>query len=66
MLDCINALKQSDYKTVLESPGWIDQIIKAFLNDTEQDHSDEGVFKWSDLMSLLTELHMFECRHENA
>lgn len=66
MVDCVAALKQSNYKTVLREFAWIDQIIKALLNDTEQNHSDEGIFKWSDLVSLLTELHMFGCRHENA
>jgi len=59
MVDCVAALKQSNYKTVLEEYGWIDQILKAILNDTEQDHSDEGCFKWSELISMLCEKHMF-------
>lgn len=66
MGDCVSALKRSDYKTVLGEYGWIDQIIKALLNDSEQDHSDEGIFKYSDLVSLLMEIHMLGGRHENT
>ena len=36
-----------------------DQKIKALLNDTEQDHSDCGGFKYSELVSMLCELHAF-------
>lgn len=58
MKDCVKALKQSCWIGVLENPFWIDQIIKALLNDTEQDHSDKGVFKYSELISLLCEIHL--------
>ena len=58
MKDCVKALKQSCWRSVLENPFWIDQILKALLNDTEMDHSDEGVLKYSDLISLLCEIHL--------
>ena len=59
MQDCVKALEQGCQKTVLNNPAWIDQILKALLNDTEQDHSDKGGFCYSELISLLTEIHMF-------
>ena len=36
----------------------VDQTIKALLNDTEQDHSDCGGFRYSELCSLLLSLLM--------
>lgn len=58
MIDCVKALKQSCWRSILENPFWIDQILKALLNDTEQNHSDESVLKYSDLISLLCEIHL--------
>ena len=58
MLDCIKALQFSQFRTVLENPMWIDQIIKALLNDTEQNHEDAGGFKYSQLVSMLCSIHM--------
>jgi len=57
MQDCVKALEQSQYKSILKNKLWIDQILKALLNDTEQHHEDQGVFKYSDLISMLCELH---------
>lgn len=57
MQDCVKALKESQFKSVLKNKLWIDQILKALLNDTEQHHEDQGVFKYSDLISMLCELH---------
>lgn len=59
MKDCIKALKNSNYASVTENFLWIDQILKALLNDTEHDHSDRGLFKWSTLISILMEIHAF-------
>ena len=59
MQDCVKALEQGCQKAVLNNPAWIDQILKAFLNDTVQDHSDKGGFRYSELISLLMEIHMF-------
>lgn len=59
MQDCVKALEQGCQKAVLDNPAWIDQILKALLNDTEQDHSDKGGFPYSELISLLMEIHMF-------
>lgn len=58
MKDCVKALKQSCWRSVLENSFWVDQILKSLLNDTEMDHSDEGPLKWSDLISLLCEVHL--------
>lgn len=57
MQDAIKALENSCWQIFLENKCWIDQTIKALLNDTEQDHSNAGTFKYSELVSLLCELH---------
>lgn len=57
MSDCINALQFYQFRAVLENPMWIDQIIKALLNDTEQNHEDAGGFKYSQLVSVLCGFH---------
>ena len=59
MKDAVKALKQSCWRDFSNHPIWIDQTIKALLNDTEQDHSDCGGFKYSELVSMLCELHAF-------
>ena len=40
---------------ILKDSMALDQILKALLNDTEQDHSDAGKFKYSELISILLE-----------
>lgn len=60
MQKCISALEKSEWKTFLNSPSWVDQTIKALMNDTVQDHSDCGGFKYSELVSLLCESHLFK------
>ena len=57
MSECIKALQFSKFRAVLEKPMWIDQIIKALLNDTEQNHEDAGGFKYSQLVSMLCDIH---------
>jgi len=59
MKDCIKALEFSSFRAVLDNRPWIDQILKALLNDPEQNHEDAGGFKYSQLVSLLCEVHMF-------
>ena len=58
MKDAVKALKQSCWRDFLKNPWWADQTLKALLNDTEQDHSDEGKFKYSEIVSLLCEIHV--------
>lgn len=58
MKDAIVALKQSKWREFKDNPLWIDQTLKALLNDTEQDHSDIGKLKYSDLVSFLCEAHI--------
>ena len=58
MKDAVTALKQSRLRDFRSTPAWIDQTIKALMNDTEQDHSDIGKLKYSDLVSFLCEAHL--------
>lgn len=58
MKDAVVALKQSRWRDFRNTPAWIDQSIKALMNDTEQDHSDIGKLKYSDLVSFLCEAHL--------
>ena len=58
MENAVKALKQSDWRGFKDNPMFIDQTIKALLNDTEQDHSDCGQLKYSDLVSFLCEAHI--------
>lgn len=58
MKDAVVALKQSKWREFKNNPFWIDQTLKALLNDTEQDHSDCGKLKYSDLVSFLCEAHV--------
>ena len=54
--DAIAALNKGQFKSFFENKCWIDQTLKALLNDTEQHHEDKGCFKYSELISLLCEL----------
>ena len=56
MKDAVKALSQSQFKAFFENKCWVDQTLKALLNDTEMHHEDRGCFKYSDLISLLCEL----------
>lgn len=56
MDECIGVLKRSEFKKFTQNKLWIDQVLKALLNDTTQDHSDSGAFKYSQLVSILCEL----------
>jgi hypothetical protein len=56
MKDAVKALHQSQFKSFFENKLWVDQTLKALLNDTEMHHEDKGCFKYSELISLLCEL----------
>jgi hypothetical protein len=56
MQDAITVLELSRFKEFVTKKTWIDQTLKALLNDTEQDHSDMGGFRYSQLVSILCEL----------
>lgn len=56
MKDAVKALEHSCFKDFCKNKAWVDQTLKALLNDTEQDHSDCGGFCYSQLMSILCEL----------
>lgn len=56
MRDCVKALQFSSFKEFVQKKSWIDQTLKALLNDTEQNHSDCNGFKYSQLVSILCEL----------
>ena len=57
MQDAVKALENSCWKEFINNSFWIDQTLKALLNDTEQDHSDIKTLKYSDLVSFLCEAH---------
>ena len=65
MQDAVKALRQSDWRGFKNNEGFIDQTLKALLNDTEQDHSDIGVLKYSDLVSFLCEAHFCGMNNED-
>lgn len=56
MKEAVAALHRSQFKAFFENKFWVDQTLKALLNDTEQHHEDKGCFKYSELISLLCEL----------
>ena len=56
MKNAVKALQQSEFKAFVQNKIWIDQTLKALLNDTEQHHDDLKEFKYSELISLLCEL----------
>ena len=56
MKDAVAALHKGQFKSYFENKLWIDQTLKALLNDTEMHHEDKGCFKYSELISLLCEL----------
>jgi hypothetical protein len=58
MQEAVEALKSSSWEKFMNNTLWVDQSLKALLNDTEQNHTDEGVFKYSELVSLLCECHV--------
>lgn len=58
MKSAVSILRESRFKEFTLNKGAVEQTLKALLNDTEHDHSDEGIFKWSDLVSTLIELAM--------
>lgn len=54
----IGQLQNGRYKEFLDTPSSVDQAIKAIMNDPELDHSDCGSFKFSELVSVLCEVHL--------
>lgn len=58
MEQAIKTLKSGCFKEFLEKPMWIDQTLKALLNDPVNTHRDLKKFKYSELVSLLCEAHI--------
>ena len=56
MQNCVKALENSCFKEFVTKKSWIDQVLKALLNDDEQDHSSVGEYRYSQLVSILCEL----------
>ena len=59
MKDAIKMLHSGAQWKFLQNRTAVDQTIKALLNDTEQDHSDANGFRYSELVSVLMESHIF-------
>ena len=58
MESAIEALKCGCFGEFLEQPAWIDQTLKALLNDPVDNHKDFKEHKYSELVSLLCEAHV--------
>lgn len=58
MEDAVKALKMSCFKDFLSNNFWIDQTLKALLNDTKYNPVDIQPFKYSELITLLCESHI--------
>lgn len=61
MLNCIKAFNNGCLDDIMKNAFWMDQILKALLLDPVefQDHTDAGGFRYSELISLLCECHVF-------
>lgn len=55
MEDVVKSLKQSDWRFLCTTGPAKVQVVKALMNDPEQDHSDKNGFHYSELVTLLTE-----------
>lgn len=55
MEDAIRCLEQGNFDRFLNNNAYLDQTIKALLNDPELDHSDVAGIRFSTLVSLLME-----------
>lgn len=60
MEKAVASLKKGTWLEFATNKMMVDQTIKALLNDTEQDHSDAGSFRYSELCSTLLSLLMEE------
>jgi len=56
MKECIEALEHSRFEEFATKRVWISQTLKALMNDTVQDHSDNCGFCYSQLVSVLCDL----------
>lgn len=59
MQQSVSWLHTGMYEEFLNTTSMVDQLLKALLNDTEQHPDRVGDFKYSELISLLTEHHAF-------
>ena len=57
MLDTIALLEDEKWDTVLRDKCAVDQILKSLLNDDEPHPVRENGYKYSELISILTECH---------
>lgn len=64
MENAIAQLKTGHYWQFANDINAVEQTVKALLNDTEQDHSDSGTFRYSELVSVLTS-QMIEAVYES-
>jgi hypothetical protein len=65
MEKAVCALKKGAWWEFATKKEMVDQTIKALLNDTEQDHSDCGGFRYSELCSTLISLLLEEGKSGN-
>lgn len=55
--ETIAMLKRGEYWRFINDIDSVTQVIEGFINDTEQDHSDEGQFRYSEFAHILTSFH---------
>lgn len=60
MNEAVATLRKAEYKKFCQDPVFIDQTLKA-LYWVEKPEDESGKFKYSDLISALTEIHAIGC-----
>lgn len=60
MNEAVATLRKAEYKKFCQNPGFIDQTLKA-LYWVEKPEDESGKFKYSDLISALTDIHAVGC-----
>lgn len=57
MAKAIDLIKCEEWSGIMYNEIILDQIIKALLNDTEQDHSDSNGYTYAQLVTLLMAMY---------
>jgi hypothetical protein len=55
--ETISMLQRGEFWRFINDVHSVTQVIEGLINDTEQDHSDSGQFRYSELSHILTKFH---------
>lgn len=55
--ETISMLQHGEFWRFINDVPSVTQVIEGLINDTEQDHSDSGRFRYSELSHILTKFH---------